>query len=106
MGWSMKTADVVIKTARGMRSGRVVDDAVGKSERGGTGQWRGRGAGMARATGNFWLGVARAWRGHGAGVARACPVPPGLGKLVPQSHGKSRAYHCSNHMDQSTVSCP
>eukprot|EP00661_Eupelagonemidae_sp_cell13_P007165 gene7165-biopygen13549 len=23
--------------------------------------WRGHGAGVARATGNFWLGVARAW---------------------------------------------
>eukprot|EP00661_Eupelagonemidae_sp_cell13_P016709 gene16709-biopygen23295 len=32
-----------------------------------TGQWRGRGAGMARA-----------WHGHGAGVARACPVIPAV----------------------------
>eukprot|EP00661_Eupelagonemidae_sp_cell13_P023938 gene23938-biopygen2868 len=49
--------------------------------------WRGHGAGVARAIGNFWLGVARAWRGRGAGyrpfsawggagVARAFPVPP------------------------------
>eukprot|EP00661_Eupelagonemidae_sp_cell13_P014599 gene14599-biopygen9650 len=26
--------------------------------------WRGHGAGVARAIGHFWLGVARAWRGH------------------------------------------
>eukprot|EP00661_Eupelagonemidae_sp_cell13_P016332 gene16332-biopygen735 len=36
---------------------------------GGTGQWRGHGAGVARAVSHFWLGP-------GAGVARACPVPP------------------------------
>eukprot|EP00661_Eupelagonemidae_sp_cell13_P013605 gene13605-biopygen3525 len=29
--------------------------------------WRGYGAGVARATGHFWLG----WRGRGAGMARA-----------------------------------
>eukprot|EP00661_Eupelagonemidae_sp_cell13_P016906 gene16906-biopygen23308 len=33
---------------------------------GGTGHWRGRGAGMARTIGKFWLG----WRGHGAGWRR------------------------------------
>eukprot|EP00661_Eupelagonemidae_sp_cell13_P003603 gene3604-biopygen9780 len=34
---------------------------------GGTGHWRGHGAGVARAIGIFWLGVARVWRGRGAG---------------------------------------
>eukprot|EP00661_Eupelagonemidae_sp_cell13_P005475 gene5475-biopygen1164 len=38
-----------------------------------TGQWRGHGAGVARAIGHVLAWVARAWRGHGAGVARACP---------------------------------
>eukprot|EP00661_Eupelagonemidae_sp_cell13_P018461 gene18461-biopygen14488 len=37
-----------------------------------TGHRRGRGAGVARAIGNLWLG----WRGRGAGMARACPVTP------------------------------
>eukprot|EP00661_Eupelagonemidae_sp_cell13_P010970 gene10970-biopygen1802 len=36
---------------------------------GGTGQWRGHGAGVARAVSHFWLGVARAWRGRGAGMS-------------------------------------
>eukprot|EP00661_Eupelagonemidae_sp_cell13_P023878 gene23878-biopygen17869 len=40
---------------------------------GGTGHWRGRGAGMARAWRGliciFWLGVARAWRGRGADMS-------------------------------------
>eukprot|EP00661_Eupelagonemidae_sp_cell13_P016704 gene16704-biopygen11323 len=26
--------------------------------------WRGHGADVARAIGNYWLGMARAWRGH------------------------------------------
>eukprot|EP00661_Eupelagonemidae_sp_cell13_P022234 gene22234-biopygen2720 len=33
-----------------------------------TGQWRGRGAGMARAWRGGGAGVARAWRGRGAGI--------------------------------------
>eukprot|EP00661_Eupelagonemidae_sp_cell13_P011517 gene11517-biopygen10916 len=50
--------------------------------------WCGHGAGVARAIGNFWLGVARAWRGHGAGVARACPVPPGAGGKIGFQFGR------------------
>eukprot|EP00661_Eupelagonemidae_sp_cell13_P012967 gene12967-biopygen21528 len=46
-----------------------------RSPPGVTGQWRGRGAGMAQAWRRLWAfflaWVARAWRGHGAGVARA-----------------------------------
>eukprot|EP00661_Eupelagonemidae_sp_cell13_P010532 gene10532-biopygen247 len=48
--------------------------ALGSLSPGVTGQWRGHGAGVARAIGIYWVWVARAWRGHGAGVARACPV--------------------------------
>eukprot|EP00661_Eupelagonemidae_sp_cell13_P008051 gene8051-biopygen21115 len=62
---------------------------------GGTGQWRGRGAGMARATGIFWLGVARAWRRHGAGISCSPrpkkmlqPAPAG-GLSRPQTKGKT-----------------
>eukprot|EP00661_Eupelagonemidae_sp_cell13_P005292 gene5292-biopygen19218 len=44
------------------------------------------GAGVARAIGIFWLGVARAWRVHGAGMARACPtyyaLLPTVGKMM------------------------
>eukprot|EP00661_Eupelagonemidae_sp_cell13_P022256 gene22256-biopygen11727 len=46
------------------------------SDPGVTGQWRGRGAGMARAWRGLWAvfglggaGVARAWRGRGAGMS-------------------------------------
>eukprot|EP00661_Eupelagonemidae_sp_cell13_P010228 gene10228-biopygen22796 len=31
--------------------------------------WRGHGACVARAIGNFWLGVVRAWRGRGADMS-------------------------------------
>eukprot|EP00661_Eupelagonemidae_sp_cell13_P022642 gene22642-biopygen13294 len=36
---------------------------------GGTGRWRGHGAGVARAIGYDLAWVARAWRGHGAGIS-------------------------------------
>eukprot|EP00661_Eupelagonemidae_sp_cell13_P014193 gene14193-biopygen17086 len=50
---------------------RMTRKALGSLSPGVTGQWRGHGAGVARAIGIYWVWVARAWRGHGAGVARA-----------------------------------
>eukprot|EP00661_Eupelagonemidae_sp_cell13_P022080 gene22080-biopygen20706 len=49
---------------------------------GGTGHWRGRGAGMARAWRGLWANSGLGWRGRSAGMARAWrghvlfPLPP------------------------------
>eukprot|EP00661_Eupelagonemidae_sp_cell13_P013221 gene13221-biopygen9549 len=53
--------------------------------------WRGHGAGVTRAIGNFWLGVARAWRGRGAGIS--CSPwdfygTPFLRRLTVQHHSR------------------
>eukprot|EP00661_Eupelagonemidae_sp_cell13_P008165 gene8165-biopygen73 len=38
---------------------------------GGTGRWRGRGAGTARAWRGLWATIGHEWRGRGVGMARA-----------------------------------
>eukprot|EP00661_Eupelagonemidae_sp_cell13_P022355 gene22355-biopygen13272 len=46
--------------------------------------WRGHGAGVARAMGNFWLGWrgrGAAWRGRGAGMSCDPWEPPLGGKI-------------------------
>eukprot|EP00661_Eupelagonemidae_sp_cell13_P003066 gene3067-biopygen20155 len=75
---------------------------------GGTGQWRGHGAGVARAVSHF---LALGWRGRGAGAARACPVPPvgggGAGPppppppRIPGSPGVRTCAHCVGKTTQS-----
>eukprot|EP00661_Eupelagonemidae_sp_cell13_P007317 gene7317-biopygen4544 len=51
------------------------------SRAGGTGHWRGHGAGVARTVSHFWLGVARAWRRRGAGLS-----------CSPRKHGARSAH--------------
>eukprot|EP00661_Eupelagonemidae_sp_cell13_P013894 gene13894-biopygen532 len=73
--------------------------------------WRGHGAGVARAIGNLWLGVARAWRGHvlfpqgsqdsGAGVARAWRGRGAGMSCVPRGEGG-----CAPLKDPPTYSPP
>eukprot|EP00661_Eupelagonemidae_sp_cell13_P011059 gene11059-biopygen4824 len=92
------------------RAGRTMESKEKKGTRTGRKQQnreQDSGAGVARATGNFWLGVARAWRGHGAGVARAFPVPPGpdfssgpdkvvrMFEIKWLQHGRQKASFCT-----------
>eukprot|EP00661_Eupelagonemidae_sp_cell13_P025829 gene25829-biopygen19525 len=59
--------------ARGTKAGAHMRPCPPWSHRTLARAWRGHGAGVARAIGNFRLG----WRGRGAGMAQACSVTPG-----------------------------
>eukprot|EP00661_Eupelagonemidae_sp_cell13_P008898 gene8898-biopygen13712 len=65
----------------------------------GSGQWRGHGAGVARAIGIFLglggAGVARAWRGRGAGMScdpMEIVIPPRMDHVYPRMSRISTTY--------------
>eukprot|EP00661_Eupelagonemidae_sp_cell13_P024318 gene24318-biopygen13439 len=68
-----------------------------------TGQWRGRGAGIARA----WRGLLAIFGLGGAGVARACPVTPGHACWgVPVYLIYGRMGTCPGHAGTDRRDCP